>query len=75
MKVNRVSAFRVKRGLRRDRGAELQVVGHPPQTSGIRKTAAMKTFILRRAKGVEDIWPGIPHAGHAARFSLLHSSF
>ena len=58
MKVNRVSAFRVKRGLRRDRGAEPPVVGHPPETTEIRKTVTMQTFILRPAKTVEEFWPG-----------------
>jgi hypothetical protein len=58
MKVKQVSAFRVKRGLRRDSGAEPPVVGHPPQTTDERKTDTMKTYILRRAKTVEDFWPG-----------------
>jgi len=53
MKVNKVSAFRVKRGLRRVSGAEPQVVGLTPQTTDERKTDTMKTYILRRAKAVE----------------------
>jgi hypothetical protein len=53
MKVNNVSAFRVKRGLRRVSGAGPQVAGHPPQTTDERKTVTMKTFILRQAKCVE----------------------
>jgi hypothetical protein len=53
MKVNTVSAFRDKRGLRRVRGAEPPVVGHPPETTEIRKTVTMKTYILRAAKTVE----------------------
>jgi hypothetical protein len=58
MKVNTVSAFRDKRGLRRVSGAEPPVVGLTPQTTEIRKTDTMKTYILRRAKGVEEFWAG-----------------
>ena len=58
MKVNTVSAFRDKRGLRRVSGAEPPVMGHPPETTEIRKTVTMKTYIMRRAKAVEDFWPG-----------------
>jgi len=58
MKVKRVSAFRDNRGLRRDSGAEPLVVGHLPETTEVRKTGTMKTFILRRVKGVEDFWAG-----------------
>ena len=53
MKVNKVSAFRVKRGLRRVSGAESQVVGLTPQRIDEWKTDTMKTFILRPAKPVE----------------------
>jgi transposase len=53
MKANKVSAFRVKRGLRRVSGAEPQVVGLTPQTTDERKTDTMKTYILRPAKPVE----------------------
>jgi len=53
MKVNKVSALRVKRGLRRVNGAEPQVVGLTPQTTDERKTDTMKTYILRGSKPVE----------------------
>jgi len=58
MKVNTVSAFRDKRGLHRVSGAEPPVVGLTPQTTEIRKTDTMKTYILRPAKTVENFWPG-----------------
>jgi hypothetical protein len=58
MKVNTVSAFRDKRGLHRVSGAEPPVVGHPPETTEIRKTVTMKTYILRAAKTVEEFWAG-----------------
>jgi len=53
MKVKTVSALRSKRGLHRANGAEPQVVGLTPQTTDIRKTDTMKTYILRTAKPVE----------------------
>jgi len=53
MKVNKVSALRVKRGLHRVNGAEPQVVGLTPQTTDIRKTDTMKTYILRQPKPVQ----------------------
>src|ERR1035441_9938403 len=53
MKANKVSALRSKRGLHRANGAEPQVVGLTPQTTDIRKTDTMKTYILRQAKPVE----------------------
>ena len=53
MKVKAVSALRSKRGLHRANGAEPQVVGLTPQTTDIRKTDTMKTYILRTAKPVE----------------------
>ncbi len=53
MKVNKVSALRVKRGLRRVNGAEPPVVGLTPQTTDNRKTDTMKTYILRQPKPVE----------------------
>ncbi len=39
-------------------GAEPPVVGRPPETTEISKTVTMKTYILRRAKGVEEFWAG-----------------
>ena len=48
-----VSALRVKRGLHRVNGAEPQVVGLTPQTTDIRKTDTMRTYILRPPKTVE----------------------
>ena len=53
MKVKAVSALRVKRGLQRMSGAEPPVVGLTPQTTDIRKTDTMKTYILRQPKPVE----------------------
>ena len=53
MKVKAVSALRSKRGLHRVNGAEPQVVGLTPQTTDIRKTDTMKTYILRPIKPVE----------------------
>jgi hypothetical protein len=53
MKVKKVSALRVKRGLHRVNGAEPQVVGLTPQTTDHRKTDTMKTYILRQIKLVE----------------------
>src|ERR1017187_9563638 len=53
MKANKVSALRSKRGLHRVNGAEPQVVGLTPQTTDIRKTDTMKTYILRQPKTVE----------------------
>ncbi len=47
--------------MRRVSGAEPPVVGLTPQTTDItdnRKTDTMKTYILRRAKGVEEFWAG-----------------
>ena len=58
MRVNKVSAFRVKRGLRRGSGAEPQVVGLTPQTIDERKTDAMKIDILRGSERVEIFWGG-----------------
>src|SRR5271169_287832 len=57
MKANKVSALRVKRGLHRGNGAEPQVVGLTPQTTDIRKTDTMKTYILRQPKPVESQKP------------------
>ncbi|HTB85904.1 MAG TPA: hypothetical protein VK742_19830, partial [Candidatus Sulfotelmatobacter sp.] len=48
-------------------GAETAVVGHPPETTEIGKTGTMKTFILRRAKGVEEFWPGTGWSQRATR--------
>ena len=53
MKVNKVSALRVKRGLHRVNGAEPQIVGRTPQTTDIRKTDAMTKYILRQPKPVQ----------------------
>jgi len=53
MKVKKVSALRNKRGLHRGNGAEPPVVGLTPQTTEIRKTDTMKTYILRQPKAVE----------------------
>ncbi len=58
MKVNKVSAFRLKRGLRRMSGAEPQVVRLTPQITDERTTDTMKTCILPSAKTVEDFWSG-----------------
>src|SRR5664279_3632220 len=58
MKVKQVSALRSKRGLHRVNGAEPQVVGLTPQTTNIRKTDTMKTYILREPKPVESQKPG-----------------
>ena len=57
MKVKQVSALRSKRGLPRVNGAEPQVVGLTPQTTDIRKTDTMKTYILRQPKTVESQKP------------------
>src|SRR5664279_3168130 len=57
MKVKQVSALRSKRGLHRVNGAEPQVVGLTPQTTNIRKTDTMKTYILRQPKPVESQKP------------------
>ena len=54
MKVKAVSALRSKRGLHRVNGAEPQVVGLTPQTTDIRKTDTMKTYILRQVRTVES---------------------
>ncbi len=48
------SALRVKRGLRRVKGAEPQVEGLTPQTTDERKTDTIKTYILRGSKPVES---------------------
>src|ERR1039458_4002026 len=53
MKANKVSALRSKRGLHRVNGAEPQVVGLTPQTTDLRKTDTMKTYILRSTNTVE----------------------
>ena len=53
MKVNKVSAFRVKRGLRRVSGAEPQVVGLTPQTTIGCKAGVMAICLLRETRGVE----------------------
>src|ERR1035441_7587067 len=57
MKVKQVSALRSKRGLHRANGAEPPVVGLTPQTTNIRKTDTMKTYILREPKPVESQKP------------------
>jgi len=53
MKVEKVSALRNKRGLRRVNGAEPQVVGLTPRTTNEWNANTMKTYILRQAKAVE----------------------
>jgi hypothetical protein len=53
MNVNKVSASRVKRGLRQVSDAKPQVVGHAPETTDERETNTMKKYILPRAKPVE----------------------
>src|SRR4051812_37445767 len=69
MRVNKVSAFRVKRGLRRGSGAEAQVVGLPPQTTDERKADTMKTYILRRTEPVEPQKAG---RGCRAKATMAH---
>jgi len=54
--------------LRRDSGAGPPGVGHPPETTEVRKTGTMKTFILRRAKAVEDFWAGTGRSQWSAGF-------
>ena len=74
MKANKVSALRSKRGLHRVNGAEPQVVGLTPQTTDIRKTDTMKTYILRQAKPVEPQKPtraARPQAAVATTTSAL----
>src|ERR1035441_10887269 len=74
MKANKVSALRSKRGLHRANGAEPQVVGLTPQTTDIRKTDTMKTYILRQAKPVEPQKPtraARPQAAVATTTSAL----
>ena len=53
MKVNKVSAFRVKRGLRRASGAGPQVGGLTIQTNPEWKPVAMRRLIMRDTRSVE----------------------
>src|SRR5512134_3500299 len=54
MKARKVSALRSKRGLRPvEQEAEPPVVGLTPQTTMIRRTDTMKTYLLRQSKPVE----------------------
>ena len=57
MKATAVSALRSKRGLHRVSGAEPQVVGLTPQTTLIRRTDTMKTYLLRNPNPVEPQKP------------------